>query len=97
MRPSCKLPSVDASSRVRYLDIVKRFLEDMPVVPLFLSLEDSGEALGEGVLVDVELVVELWIWIASKSFFGEIAVKRRPSGVITAKKIICLTILFKVL
>ena len=97
MRSPSELPSVDATSRIRYLDIVQRFLEDVPVVPLFISLENGGEPLRERVLVDVELVVELWIWIASESLIGEVAVNGGASGVIAAKQIIRLAILFKVL
>ena len=97
MRSPSELPSVDATPRIRYLDIVQRFLEDMPVVPLLVSLENGGEPFGERVLVDVELVVELWIWIASESLIGEVAINGGPSGVIAAKQIIRLTILLKVL
>ena len=67
MRPSRQLPAVDASARIRYLDIVQTLLERLFCVSLFICLVDSGEALWERILVDVELVVELGVWIARQS------------------------------
>ena len=67
MRPSRQLPAVDASARIRYLDIVQALLERLFCVSLVFGLVDGGEALRERILVDVELVVELGIRIARQS------------------------------
>ena len=64
MWSASQFPSVYASTRVGDLDIVKRLLESLFIVALFVCFVDGGETLGERVLVDVELVVELGIWIA---------------------------------
>ena len=65
MWPPRQLPPVYASARVRYLDIIQRLLESLFIVALLVRLVDCGEALWEGILIDVELVVEFGIWIAS--------------------------------
>ena len=67
MRSSRKLPAVDASARIRYLDIVQALFEVLFCASLFICFVDGGEALWEGILVDVELVVELGVWIARQS------------------------------
>ena len=93
-----QFPPVYASAWVGNLDIVKRLLEILFVVAFFVCFVDGGEALGERVLVDVELVVELGIWIACKALIRDKAVDNgRPVSVISHQQIVSLLEVLKIL
>ena len=64
---SRQFPPINASSRIGHLDVVQGLLEGVPLVSLFLVLEDGVQALRERVLVDVELVVQFRIRVARHS------------------------------
>ena len=72
MRSARQFPTIDSSARIWYLNIVERLFECLLCISLLIALVDGTEAFGEGILIDVELVVKLWVWIASKSFICEL-------------------------
>ena len=76
MRAPSQLPTVDAAPRIWNLDVVETLFECVSFVALLLTLVNRLQAFWERVLVDVELIVELWIWITGDSLMGLAATAR---------------------